>query len=155
MNRRKVKDISERRRDAKGKVIKNYPDALDMLNRIGGEDQNYSHTISLSTNNLRPLTRKRKEIEDIDVEKETHIQSRVQKNWFHPHIWLAIDQAARKTIAYLQSHYRNTHTYDNLSPSTIYNWIDRTTPKRKWMEHVNALVTEGTYWKSPILSDLF
>ncbi len=155
-DRRKVKDIAEGRRDSEGKVIKDYPDALDMLNRIEGEDENYSHAMSSSTNNLRPLTRKRKQIENSDGEKETHIQSRVRKNWFHPHIWPAIDQAARKTnfspretIACLQSRYRNTRTYDDLRPSTIENWIDRTTPKRKWMERVNALVTEGTCWKRP------
>ncbi len=35
--------------------MKGPPDALHMLNRIGGEDQNSSHAMSLSTNNLRPL----------------------------------------------------------------------------------------------------
>ncbi len=153
-NRRKVKDLTKERRDIEGKVIKNHPDALNMLNRIGGEDQNFSHAMSSPTNNLRPLARKRKQIGDTDVEKEAYIQSRIRKNWFHPHIWPAIDQAARKsnfspreTIAYLQSRYRNTHTYDGLSPSTIYNWIDRNKSKQKWMERVNALVIDGTCWK--------
>lgn len=137
-DRRKVKDIAEGKRDAEEKIIKNYPDALDMSNQIKGEDQNYSHAISLSTNNLRQLTRKLKQIEDTNVEKETYIQSHTWKNWFHLHIWPAIDQAARKTnfsprktIAYLQSCYRNIYTYHDLSPFTIYNWIDKTTPKRK------------------------
>ncbi|MCJ1349485.1 hypothetical protein MMC31_007726 [Peltigera leucophlebia] len=116
-NRRKVKDIAEGGRDTEGKVIKNHPDALNKLNRIGGEDQNSSHAMSSSTNNLRSLTRKRKQIGDADVEEEADVQSRVRKNWFHLHIWPAIDQAARKTnfspqetVAYLQSRYSNTHT---------------------------------------------
>lgn len=126
-NRRKVKDIAEGRRDAEGKVIKNHPDALNMLNRIEEEDQSSSHAMSFSTNNLRPLARKRKQIGDTDVE-EANVRSRVQKNCFHPHIWPDIDQAARKsnfspreTMAYLQSRYKNTYTYDGLRPSTIHN----------------------------------
>ena len=61
LNSRKVRDNAEGRRDTEGKVIKNHADALNMLNRIGGEDQNSSHAMSLSTNNLRPLARKRKQ----------------------------------------------------------------------------------------------
>lgn len=56
----KVKEISDEKRDAKGRIIKNYSDILDMLNQIGGKDQNYSYSMSSSTNNLRPLTQKRK-----------------------------------------------------------------------------------------------
>ncbi len=137
-NRRKVKGIAEGRRDTEGKVINNHPDALNMLNRIGREDQKFSHAMSSSTKNLRPLVQKQKQIGDTDVEKEAHIQSRVRKKWFHPHIWPAIDQAARKsnfspreTIAYLRSRCRNTHNYDDLSPSTIHNWIDKIKSKQK------------------------
>ncbi len=79
-NRRKVKDIADRRKDTEGKVIKNHPYALNMLNRIGGEDQNFSHAISSSTNNLRLIARKQKQIKDTDVETEAHIQSCVRKN---------------------------------------------------------------------------
>ncbi len=127
-NRRKVKDIAEGRRDTEGKVIKNHRDELNILNRIGEEDRNFSHVMSSSTNNLRPLARIRNQIGDTNAEKEAHIRSCVQKNWFHPHIWPDIDQAARKsnfspweTIAYLQSRYTNTYIYDGLSFSTIRN----------------------------------
>lgn len=30
----------------------------------------------------------------------------------------------------------------------MHNWIDRTKPKQKWMERVNASVIDGTCWKS-------
>ena len=96
-NRRKVKNIAEEKRDTEGKVIKNHSDALNMWNGIGGEDQNFSDAMTLSTNNLRPYAQKQKQIEDIYVEKEAHIQSRVQKNWFHLHILPAIDQTAQES----------------------------------------------------------
>ena len=79
-NCRKVKDITKGRRNTEGKVIKNHPDALNMLNRIEGEDQNSSHIISSSTNNLIPLVRKQKQIGDTDVEEDAHVQNRIRKN---------------------------------------------------------------------------
>ncbi len=107
-NHRKVKNIAEGKMDTEGKVIVNHPDALNILNWIRGEDQNFSHVMFSFTNNLRPLAQKWKQIGDIDVGRETNIQSRIQKNWFHLHIWPAIDQTARKsnislweTIVYL------------------------------------------------------
>ena len=137
-NRRKVKDITERKIDTEGKVIKNHLDELNMLNRIIGEDQNFSHAMSSSTNNLRPLAQKQKQIGDTNMEKEANIQSCIQKNWFHSYIWPAIDQAVGKskfslqeTVTYLQSCYKNTHTCDKLSPSTIHNRINSTKSKQK------------------------
>ncbi len=85
-NRHKFDDIAKGKIDTKEKVMKNDPDALHMLNRIRREDENFSHVISSSINNLCPLAQKRKGIGDTDVEKETNVQSRIQKNWFHPHI---------------------------------------------------------------------
>ena len=91
---------------------------------------------------------------DTDAEIEAHTQSLTRKNWFHLHIWPAIDQAARKTnfspretVSYLQTSHRNTSTYDTLNSSTVHNWIDRTRPKPEWTEQVSALVANGTYWK--------
>ncbi len=81
-NRCKVKDITERRRDTEGKVIKNHLDELNMLNRIMREDQNFSHAMSSSTNNLRPLAQKQKQIENTNMEKEANIQSCIQKTGF-------------------------------------------------------------------------
>ncbi len=75
-NRRKVKDISKGRKDIEGKVIMNHPDALNVLNQIGRGDHNFSHVMSLATNNLRLFTQKRKKIGDTYVEKEAYIQSR-------------------------------------------------------------------------------
>ena len=94
-NRRKVKDIAEGRRDTERKLIKNHPDAFNILHQIGQEDQNFSHAPSLFTNNLRPIAQKQKQISNIDVEKEARIQSHLQKNWFHSHILPSIDQAAQ------------------------------------------------------------
>ncbi len=37
LDRCKVKDITKRGRDPEEKVIKNHPDAFNMLNKIGGE----------------------------------------------------------------------------------------------------------------------
>lgn len=90
-NRRKVKNIAKKRRDTEEKIIKNYPEKLDILNGIGRKDQNSSHAISLSTNNLRLFAWKQKQIKDADVKKKAHVQSRIQKIWFHPHIWPIID----------------------------------------------------------------
>ena len=85
-NRRKVKDIAEGRKDIEGKVINKNPDALNMLNRIGREDQKFSHAMSSSTKNLRPLAQKQKQIGNTNVGKEANIQNSVRKKWFHPHI---------------------------------------------------------------------
>ena len=68
-----------------------------MLNPIRGEDQNFSHAMFSSTNNLRPLAQKQKQIGDTYLEEEANIQICVLKNWFHPHIWPANDQAVRKS----------------------------------------------------------
>lgn len=54
-NRRKVKNIAKQKKDIKKKVVKNYLDALNMLNRIGKKNQNSSYVMFLSTNNLRSL----------------------------------------------------------------------------------------------------
>ena len=75
-NCRKIKDIAEGRRDTEGKVIKNHPDALNKLNRMGEKDQNFSHVIYSCTNNLRPFAQKQKQIGNTDVEKKAYIQSR-------------------------------------------------------------------------------
>lgn len=134
-------------------MIKAKPDSLSMLNGIEGQDhQSYNHDMALSTNNFRLLQRKRKMV-DTDAEVEAHTQSRTRKNWFHLHIWPAIDQAARKinfspreTVSYLQSRHKNTSIYDTFSPSTVHNWIDRTRPKREWTERISTLVANGTCW---------
>lgn len=69
-------------------------DFLHGTTQIGGENQNYRYVMSSSTKKLLPLARKRKNIGDVDAEKEAHVQGRVQnKNWFHN----VIDQAAQKT----------------------------------------------------------
>ena len=54
-------------------------DFLHGTNQIGGENQNYRYVMSSSTKNLLPLARKRKNIGDVDAEKEAHVQGRVQK----------------------------------------------------------------------------
>lgn len=137
-NRRKVKDIAEGTRDSEGKVIRAKLDSLSMINRkIKAITMTWLCLPTIYA--LRPLERQRKrKTADTNAEIEAHTQSRTRKNWFHPHIWPAIDQAARKTnfspretVTYLQSRHRNTSTYDTLSPSTVHNWIDRTKPKRK------------------------
>ncbi len=77
-NCRKVKDIVEEKKDIEGKMIKNPPNTLNMLNGIRGEDQNFRHAISSFTNNLRLLAQKEKYIADADVAKEGYFQSCVQ-----------------------------------------------------------------------------
>lgn len=47
-----VKNIVDQEWDYKRKIIKNYIYTLNILNRIGRKDENYSYTMSLSTNNL-------------------------------------------------------------------------------------------------------
>ncbi len=51
-NSYKFKNITEKRSDTEGKVIKNHLDVLNILNQITEEGQDYSDVISLSTNNL-------------------------------------------------------------------------------------------------------
>ncbi len=54
--------------------------------------------MELSTNNLGLLERQQKQkMVDTNTEIEAYTQSRTKKNWFHPNIWLAIDQTAQKT----------------------------------------------------------
>ena len=68
-------------------MTKAKPDSSSMLNRIGRQDQSYNHDIALSTNILRPFERQQKQkMIDTDAEKEVYTQSRIRKNWFHPHI---------------------------------------------------------------------
>lgn len=60
------------------------------------------------------------------------------KNWFHPHIWSAIDMIGKRTnyssyeiIKQLQSQHQDTNLYDSLASSTLSGWIDFSSTKKK------------------------
>lgn len=78
---------------------------------------------------------------------------RQHKNWFHPHIWPAIDLAARYTNyssrgtgKHLQSRYRDTNLYGSLAASTVNDWIDHTSIKIGWNKRTRQLIEEGICW---------
>lgn len=112
--------------------------------------------MALTTNYSRERTRKRKTPTNPTDSLETSLSlpiKRKHKNWFHPHIWPAIDMAGRHTnyssrevVKHLQSRYRDTNLYDSLAPSTVNGWIDLECPKRGWNERIKKLVEGGTCW---------
>lgn len=112
--------------------------------------------MALTTNYSRERTRKRKTPKNPTDSLKTSLPlpiKRKHKDWFHPHIWPAIDMAGRHTnylsrevVKHLQSRYRDTNLYDSLAPSTFNGWIDLKCPKRGWNERIKKLVEEGTCW---------
>lgn len=158
-NRQKAKDIIQGKQDSEGNIIKEKPNAFHVLNQAEGGLHSYWLDIASTTNHSCPLA-KRARLEGLDVaESLTNdgenilVRDRSRKNWFHPHIWPAIDMAAkrthfspRETISYLQSCYQDTGLYDGLYPLTFCNWIDKSTATRTWLPRVEEAVTQATYW---------
>lgn len=109
-----------------------------------------------TTNHSRPLA-KRVKIKDVEGSDETQVlvKSRTRNNWFHPHIWPAIDIAATQTnysareiVKYLQSRHQDTGLYNTLNSSTVDSWIDTksTSMKRQWLPRVTESVCQATGW---------
>ena len=135
-SQKKAKNIIQGRRDADGKVVKKKKNVVQILNRTGSGLRSYSLDMALSTNHSWPLTKQTRtepvdSTEKTENEKSILVKSRRNKNWFHPHIWPAIDMAVkhtnyslRETVKYLQSHHQADDCYDALSFTTISNEID-------------------------------
>ena len=67
-------------------MIKNHPDALDILNQIRKKNQNSNHAISLSTNNLRPLLQKKNRLE-MQIKRKKHMFKAMYKKTGFTHIF--------------------------------------------------------------------
>lgn len=156
--RRKAKEIVEGKRDAEGTLIKEKKDVFQILDQTKGGSHSYQLDMALTTNHSRPLA-KRVRIEGSDPTDgldgtQVLTKNRNRKNWFHPHIWPAIDVAAKRTnysareiVKYLQSRHQDTGLYDALNSSTVNNWIDKSaSAKRQWLSRIEESVTQATCW---------
>ena len=157
-DRKKAKEIEEGKRDAEGHIIKQNQNAFDSLS-LGREASNtHLRDLAFTTNYSQERTRKRKIPTDSTNSLKNSVSLPVKrryKNWFHPHIWPAIDMAGKQTnysfreiVKYLQSQYRDTNLYDSLAPSTVSGCIDLGSKKRSWNERVQTLVEAGKCWNS-------
>ena len=104
---RKVKDIAKGKKDTERKVIMNHPDTLNMLNQIKKEDQNFSHAMSSSTNILRPLAQKRKQIWDTNVEKQVNVKAEYEKTSFTHILGLTLIKLHENPTSFLE---KQSHT---------------------------------------------
>lgn len=78
-------------------MIKNNLDALNVLNQIGGEDQNSSYVISLSNKNLHLFVQKQKQIRNINVEEKAYIKTIYDKTGFTHIFSLSLIKQHRKS----------------------------------------------------------
>lgn len=116
-DRKKAKEIEERKRDSEGHIIKQNQNAFDRLSPVGKASNTHLSDIAFTTNYSQKRTRKRKIPADYTNPSESSVSlpiKRRYKNWFHPHIWPAIDMAGKRTnylsreiLKHLQSQYRD------------------------------------------------
>lgn len=98
-DRKKTVEILEGKRDLEGQVIKPSRNSFDVLSQIATGSDICSNDIALTSNYSQKRIRKRKIAPDsTDLTESQFLPIRRQfKNWFHPHIWPAIELAAKYT----------------------------------------------------------
>lgn len=85
LDRKKAKEIIERKRDLEGHIIKPTQNAFDMLSRVRDGSATFHDNLALTNNYSRERTRKRKistEFHDSTTSLSVPIK-RKRKNWFH------------------------------------------------------------------------
>ncbi len=96
---KKTVEILEGKRDLEGQVIKPSQNAFDVLSQTATGHDIYSNDMTLTSNYSQKRIRKRKIPPDSTDLTEPQFLSikRQHKNWFHPHLWPAIELAAKST----------------------------------------------------------
>lgn len=130
---KKAKEIKESTRNEEGKRIRQPKNCQEMVNNASGQARLHTD-LAITSNNSQLLTKRTKVIDSNSG--SVVVKSCSPTNWFHLHIWPAIDLAGRQIeyspremVRLVQSRFQNTGFYDNLQPSTAQYWIDTSSLK--------------------------